>query len=91
MLKAYTSKNVSNMFKMKVIEILKERTNNKYGDLAINRHLDHLLEQKAIGFLKEVATRDGNKILQINIAKYKDVLAHVQEMRDKLRAAESTI
>ncbi len=88
--KSYTAKNVSNMFKVKVMEMLKERTNNKYGDLAISRHLEYLLEQKGIGFLKEVATRDGSKIVQISIGKYKDVMGHVQEMREKAKNAEAS-
>jgi hypothetical protein len=78
------------MFKVKVMEMLKERTNNKYGDLAISRHLEYLLEQKGIGFLKEVATRDGSKIVQISIGKYKDVMGHVQEMREKAKKAEGS-
>ncbi len=90
MWKSYTAKNVSNMFKVKVMEILKERTNNKYGEVAISRHLDYLLEQKGIGFLKEVGTRDGTKILQISIGKYKDVIGHVQEMREKAKQAEQS-
>jgi hypothetical protein len=78
LLKSYTAKNVSNMFKVKVVEMLKERTNNKFGEFVINRHLEYLLDLKGIGFIKEVSARDGTKILQISIGKYKDVMAHVQ-------------
>lgn len=85
LLKSYTGRNVSNMFKVKVIELLKEKTNNKYGDLALNRHLEYLLEQTGIGYLKEVVARDGTKILQISIGKYKEVMAHVQELKKKAK------
>jgi hypothetical protein len=46
------------------------------------RHLEYLLELRGVGFLKELMARDGTKILQINIGKYKDVLVHVQELKN---------
>lgn len=81
-MKSYAAKNVSNMFKVKVMEMLKEKTSNKFGEFAIVRHLEYLLELREIGFLKEVMARDGTKILQISIGKYKDVMAHVQELKN---------
>ena len=46
------------------------------------RHLEYLLELTGVGFLKELVARDGTKILQISIGKYKDVLGHVQELKN---------
>ena len=63
--------------------MLKEKTSNKFGEFAIVRHLEYLLELTGIGFLKEVMARDGTKILQISIGKYKDVMAHVQELKNR--------
>ena len=75
------SRGVSNIFKVKVIEIVKEKTNNKYGDFVLNKHIEYLIEQKTIGFLKEITTRDKTVVLQINMSRYKDVLALAQSLK----------
>ena len=63
--------------------MVKERTGNKFGEFSVNRHIEYLVEQKTLGYLKEVVTRDKTVVLQINSGKYKEVLTHIQEMNSK--------
>lgn len=68
----YMSKNSSTMFKVKLIEVVKAKTNNKFGNYIVDRHIEHLIELKEIGYLKElVAGKNKPVMVQINKAKAK--------------------
>lgn len=43
MFKIYLGKNVSNISRVTLIGQVKDRINNKFGDLALNRHMEYLV------------------------------------------------
>lgn len=66
------SKTMTNIFKVKLIEQVKERTNHKFGNYIVDRHIEHLIELREIGYLKEIIQGKNKPIIvQINKVKAK--------------------
>lgn len=76
------SKSVSNIFKVKLIELVKEKTNHKFGNYIVDRHVEHLIELKEIGYLKEiVAGKNKPVMVQINKGKAKEIVVHAERLK----------
>lgn len=85
----FMSKNVTHLFKVKLVEMIKQRTSNKFGEFVVERHLEYLLELRSIGYLKEIVP-SGNKpvIIEINKKKIKEATEFAEKLKEGEKAAK---
>lgn len=87
----YVSRNIHSLFKSKLIESVKERTNHRYGNYIVDRHIEFLIELKDIGYLKEINPGKNKPIIvQINRSKSNEVRLYADSLIQKMEQQIST-